>query len=706
MKLSIIVVTWNNENYIEQCLKSCISDTDLPYEVIVVHNASTDRTGSMIRRAIQGYEHLFKIIENEQNEGLGEARNIGMSHANGEYLTFLDGDDFYKRGSIAFILEKTQAVKTDVVLFDYEHFWPTGAYSKNRRASLLAPERDISDPQQRAKIIPSMGVAWNKAYRAAFIKKLGLKFTRRYYEDIDWHFSCIFNADSYYVTPQTCVVYRHRLGSITKSFSMKHFDIIDQYEDVLEMLNTDELKNNYGLPVYKYARGQILNVFNSRERLPRDAEARYLKEASVFLKKLSKHTGVTRPDRLVQISSLGIPVLNTAARRANRFVKNTKRNIAKFVRGKLVSYRNKFYKHILLKQKLDPKLAVFESYWGDKIDCNPAALASRLSQLPDWKVVWILKDPSKHQIPANTTAIKRGSFLYYRTIARAAFFVSNVNFASNVIKRDGAIFLQTFHGTPIKTMGLDLRQIKPKEMNWADFRKRSSRWDYGISSNPYSSEIWRQSHPFEYTIIETGYPRNDALFSNKNHASICQRIGIPSDKKVVLYAPTFRENQNRRFYSLDSKVIDFSEVKEALGDDWIVLFRMHHLVKTDSFTCDGIFDVSNFPNISELLQVTDLLISDYSSIIFDYACLQRPIILHTYDYEEYTSTRGVYFDIRQKAPGEVTNNFTELLSCLKMKSFESPENQEKLSHFRLEFCPWDDGDATNRVLRQVFGVKV
>ena len=295
-------------------------------------------------------------------------------------------------------------------------------------------------------------------------------------------------------------------------------------------------------------------------------------------------------------------------------------------------------------------------------------------------------------------------------MARAKYMISNVNFPDEWIKRPEQVHLQTFHGTPLKLMGLDLRETNPQEMNWNGYARRSKRWDFGISSNRYSTRIWRRNAPYNWKVLETGYPRNDIFFkyNDEDVARIRRAVGIPEGKKVALYAPTYRAPDKGKVKNVaDTQAFDAEQVQSALGDEYVLITRGHYFLKSAAAeSSDKIIDVSSYVNSNEICLIADLLISDYSSIMFDYACLRRPIILYTYDYTDYATQRGMYYDIKSAPPGLITGSFQMLLEGLKSRDFSSPENQERLRAFSDRFCSLEDGEATQRVIREVFGIEV
>lgn len=285
MKLSIIVVTWNNEDYIEQALRSCININYTNYEIIVVHNASTDQTLKHIKRAIKGYEHLFTVIENESNVDLGEGRNIGIHHARGEYLMFLDGDDWYSENAVESILTLLVTQNADLLIFDFLRYYSNDVLIANPRRKLLSDRLIVTD-NDRVELFKNFGVAWNKVYKKSFIHKNNLNFPTLYYEDILWNVQCIINAKSIYVTQAQLIYYRQREGSILRSSSMKHFDAIIQHNNIVSLIeNNSDLIKVYGQALRNYSRNQMFSTIDKRGRIPRGEEGLFLKLINKTLKK-------------------------------------------------------------------------------------------------------------------------------------------------------------------------------------------------------------------------------------------------------------------------------------------------------------------------------------------------------------------------------------------------------------------------------------
>ncbi|WP_374834241.1 bifunctional glycosyltransferase/CDP-glycerol:glycerophosphate glycerophosphotransferase [Paenochrobactrum pullorum] len=715
MKLSIIIVTWNNENYIEQALNSCINPDFSDYEIIVVHNASTDRTGELIRRTIRGNENLFKIIENEANVGLGEGRNIGMRHAKGEYFMFLDGDDWYSEQMLNTVFPIISSSKPELVIIDFLR------YHQDARLEANPQRKQLNDgwrnrTQERAQLLKNFGVAWNKVYKKSFIDHNKLTFPQLYYEDIVWNMQCILLASSVYVTQAQLVFYRQRPGSILRSTDMKHFDSITQHNGIISFLEDNpNLIEDYGIPLRNYSRHQMFATIHLGGRVPVGKEGKFLKLAYKTLKRYDKllaNNGVYAhaPNHKIRekVASLGIYPLYKALRLTERLKKKYftpyAERIHKYCSPKKHRFLEVLYTNVLVKFPVKKNRVLFDSFWGHKTDGNPLTLYKALQQYKQFDCAFMLRRDGVSSVK-NLNRVGRSSLKGYWYMATSQYLVTNSAFPDNFIKKSNMIMLQTQHGTPFKYMGLDQRKIQPKAMNWWRLTLNTRIWDFILSSNDHSSSVWRQAYPYNYKVLEVGYPSNDQFYHAKDNelSNLRKKFKIPDGKKIALYAPTFRTSRRNKEFYVD-EIFNPVKVVEALGDNFVLLLRGHYFTKSGTINNQNVIDVSTYPVTNDILTIADILITDYSSISVDYANTKKPIILYTYDYEEYKAERGLYVDIRELLPSTTANNFDELITILKEEKYNDHSSKIENQNFRSLFCKYEDGKSTQKVLKEVFSI--
>ncbi|PEE41050.1 CDP-glycerol glycerophosphotransferase family protein [Bacillus pseudomycoides] len=363
------------------------------------------------------------------------------------------------------------------------------------------------------------------------------------------------------------------------------------------------------------------------------------------------------------------------------------------------------------------KLILFESYSGKQYSCNPRAMYEYMLQNDmDFQMVWsVNKNYTAQFDKGNIPYVKRFSIRWFILLARAQYWVTNSRMPLWLPKPRHTIYIQTWHGTPLKKLAGDMKEVHmpgtTTEKYKDNFHREAQNWDYLLSPNIYSTEIFKRAFQFQKTVVEAGYPRNDFLYVNNNSKEIDtlkKQNGLPIDKKIILYAPTWRDDQfySKGRYKLDLQ-LDLNLLQKQLGSDYIILLRMHYLV-AEQFDLESykgfVYDFSKHVDINELYLLSDLLITDYSSVFFDYANLKRPIIFYTYDIDSYRDKlRGFYFDLETEAPGPVVINTEEVLEeILKFEMVGLGEFAEKYKIFYNKYCYLEDGFASKRVVEKIF----
>ncbi len=360
------------------------------------------------------------------------------------------------------------------------------------------------------------------------------------------------------------------------------------------------------------------------------------------------------------------------------------------------------------------KSVVFESFAGKQFSCNPRAIFEYMQDFnPEYKMYWSVdKKYMKNFEGRNLNIVPRFSIKWLFIMARAQYWVSNSRLPLWIPKPNHTTYLQTWHGTPLKKLAADMDEVHMPGTNTVkyknNFLKEASNWDYLISPNAYSTEIFQRAFAFNKTMIESGYPRNDVLHVDntaENMEALKQKFALPMDKKIILYAPTWRDNQfyGRGKYKFDLE-LDLNMLRDQLGDEYIVLLRMHYLVAEnfDLTPYTGFaFDFSNYEDIRELYLVSDILVTDYSSVFFDYANLRRPMIFFVYDIEDYRDNlRGFYFEFEKTAPGPLVKTTEEVIQSI--KEAEVNPISDKFNTFYDKFCYLEEGKSAERVVEEVF----
>lgn len=358
---------------------------------------------------------------------------------------------------------------------------------------------------------------------------------------------------------------------------------------------------------------------------------------------------------------------------------------------------------------------IFESFHGKQYSDNPRAIYEYIINNDlGYKVYWSVDRRYEHVFEGRGVLyLKRFSLKWFILMARAEYWVVNTRLPLWLPKPNHTKYVQTWHGTPLKRLAMDMEDVHMPNTNIEkykrNFLKESSKWDYLLSPNQYSTNIFKRAFGFHGEVVETGYPRNDFL-TNSNELNTINEIkskcGVPNDKKVILYAPTWRDNQ---YYSVGrykfKLELDLKQMEQELGDDYVIILRLHYLIAEQMDLSEYnqfIINLSNHEDIRELYLISDMLITDYSSVFFDYAILKRPIIFFTYDLEEYQDVlRGFYLDLEEDAPGPVVRTTEQVIQEIIELSHNPAKTDHYLSDFHHRFCYLEDGNASKRVIESV-----
>jgi CDP-glycerol glycerophosphotransferase len=353
-------------------------------------------------------------------------------------------------------------------------------------------------------------------------------------------------------------------------------------------------------------------------------------------------------------------------------------------------------------------LVVFDAYRGRQYSCNPRGIYEQLRrQAPGLECLWVTAD-GQFTVPGARTVLV-GSREHYAVLAQASVIVGNSAQGSWFSKRDDQTYVQCWHGTPLKKLGHDVLGMpyqRIRNTNWMEHDV--PQWDLLISQNPFSTPLFRRAFRYDGEVLESGYPRNDPLHRPCRDLArkVRARLGIPAGKRVVMYVPTWRDDLHsavgRRRFSLE---FDLDEARRSLGDDHVLLLRTHYLVTERSALSrhDGfVIDVSAYTDITELYLITDVLLTDYSSAMFDFAGTGKPMVFFTYDLERYRDhVRGFYFDFETEAPGPLLATSDEVISALRDIDQVARSHRDAYTAFVEKFCPYDDGHAAARVVERI-----
>ncbi|MFD7991838.1 bifunctional glycosyltransferase/CDP-glycerol:glycerophosphate glycerophosphotransferase [Streptomyces mexicanus] len=345
------------------------------------------------------------------------------------------------------------------------------------------------------------------------------------------------------------------------------------------------------------------------------------------------------------------------------------------------------------------------SYNGKQFSDSPRAMYEELVRRGlDLKHLWAVRD-GQVILPEGVERVRMWGREWYEALASSRYIVTNGHLPDWIERRPGQVIVQTWHGTMLKKIGHDIDTLHFDRRYQEKLALEAKQWSMVVSSNRFSTPILKRAFSYDGEILEAGYPRNDYLYSPERDAiaaRVKEKLGLPAGKKVVLYAPTWRDDQahSRGQFLFDLR-IDLEDAQRRLGEDHVLLIRRHsNVVDLVPGAGNGfVWDVSEYPDIADLYLAADMMITDYSSVMFDYAHLKRPMLFFTYDLEHYRDTlRGFYFDFEQDSPGPLIFTSKELVDAIRDIDQVSAEYKERFARFHHLFCDLDDGHASARVV--------
>lgn len=719
-QFSVIVPTRNVQAYIRTCLDSILAQTMDDFEVIVIDDASTDDTLQIARGFEQRDDRVEVIALDVQLDGPGLLRNRALERSSGAWIVFVDSDDWIEPEMLETLATTVDRDDADLVVYDYDRVYWWGKRQRNAAGYIIQDLADrVVTAADHTQLFDLMPVAWNKAYRREFIDHVGIDFPRGIYEDQPWSYGLLAHAHKISVLDAVLYHYRQRrTGNLLRTESSAHFDVLEQWDRTMaavasspdaDVLSTVVFDRMFDHALFVYGRGS--------GRLPRDERQRFFQAMSETYRRhvpseVHEHPKIS-PVRSWLVANNefwayeALKRTNLLQRQFRSQFRRRRRAIARWKSRRKRAAVLWTYRNVFCRLPIDENAAVYAAYWNKQYACNPRAIyEAALRVAPEVRGMWSVAPKSAPSFPADVPMLLTGTWRWCRAMATSKYFINNVNFPDEIVKRPGQIHLQTQHGTPLKRMGVDMMDfpVTAGNQSFRGLLRRSDRWDYCLSSNRFSTEVWPRAYPCQFEVLNSGYPRNDILVDAPE--GVAERVrseyAIDPGKKVILYAPTLRDYKKSFSFPFD-----VTRLEQALHGEYVVLVRVHYLIGSNRALREAtesgfLIDVSDYPGVEELYLASDILITDYSSVMFDFANLGRPIVIYADDWETYLLTRGTYFDLLAEPPGPVARNEDDLMRILQEKRYADEGSQRLLSDFRSRFCEFDDGRAAERVASFLF----
>lgn len=738
MKISVIIPFSHYPHYLKECLESLKTSAFQDFETLLVVDKEHDCIDDVIK------EYSFVRVIESQVHGCAACRNVGMQYAMGEYIYFLDADDYVLENTLGLLA--VHAHGEDIVYGAISNTWNNKANYLEKIASREIDPEDLEEKQRlheekvdayrlknpdesehrlqsvyyllRVKkgirSITALGIL----FKTTFIRQNGFTFDENYRYYSDMTFLCpVLDRLTSQVRVEDAIYVKRKHNDPINYPALSQEESDDRFEERCKAVETTRsLIDENGIVRY-YLDFKLIHFFtrSMSKRLRRSQDERWRNE---YFTMIIPYIEKCRPDVLDELSRNNAKMVRALLNHDLKGVQKQvrwvlgKKKFKKMLKNKNTAYKLAYF-HRYLKQPVKENVILFETFMAKNYSDSPKYIYEYIAQNhPEYECVWAINDGAK--IPYGAKTVKRFSFQYAYYLAVSKYLVFNVRPPLWYRKREEQVFLETWHGTPLKRLVFDQEEVTSASPKYKQqFYRQRKDWDFLVSANPFSTKTFRSCFLYEGEMLEYGYPRNDILYwPNKDEIAqqLKEKLGIPKDKKTILYAPTWRDDQHYGSGQYKFELaLDLQLMKERLQDDYVVLLRTHHYI-SDHIDVSGLGDfvinLSSYDDISEIYLISDICITDYSSVFFDYANLKRPILFYTYDFDKYKNQlRGFYIDMNMEVPGPLLYTSEQVVQAIEDIDEITEEYKERYDQFYDRFCCYDDGHASEHVAEAMLAKK-
>jgi len=739
--VSVVVPVYNTEEYLHTCIESVLLQGDVTVEMICVNDESPDDSLTMLKEFSERYEG-FKYI-NQANTGGATAINNGVAIAQGDYVMILDSDDMLPEETLTTMVSMARKNSSDVVLGKAIRFGD--GLGEETVYDTVWIYHDIDKfPENEYSYLYRNGFYNGMLFNRAFLEQHNIRFVDGLlYADRPYMYLCYYHAKNISVLNRTTHYWRRRGESNNLSITDRKNDMktLSDRVESMEIIRSELLElegsrakkhliyaeHNIGIrPLWHLKHLKLRNILQFYKitqkyysNVSDESYADYGAHQRLIVRSLNEGWLL----RYLLIASAY--TLSAKIKHNMKKLINALRKIKVFISKKtehpnLLPYRLFYkktffrypYKNLykkLYKQYKSKNMIIFESNFGKIYGGMPKYLYKEIVKTrPTYICIWVYQGRKfDHPDLVNVTQVKRGSLEFYLYLAISGMWINNINFPI-FNKRKDVVYLQTWHGTPIKKLGWDINVSGPESTARMRQYYESRNWNYMLAQNDYAAEIFKRAFKVDDVLVE-GYPQNDIFYAdNRQQISndVRESLGIDSDKYIIMYAPTWRDtNQVGNWKFKSENAINLEKIISSLPGNVVLLIREHHLVAPEKMSGslkDRVIDVSLWHDVQELMLISDVLITDYSSIWFDFLNTRRPIIFYLYDHDAYiTKIRGLYIDVKNTLPGPIVETQPELIKVINELIEEPDSHAANLLEAQQKYCASDDGQSASRIVDKI-----
>ncbi len=713
-KVSVIVPVYNVEKYLKRCLNSLINQTLTEIEIVIVNDGSKDNSQKIINEYKEKYPEIIKAFETE-NGGAAKARNYALKHITGEYVGFVDSDDYISEDMYEKLYNKAVKENADIVCCNYYRVQEEiEKFSAKRFGNQKINKDDIFDKNiyEEKLLFDEVPYLWNKIFKADIIKNNNIEFDNelRIYEDLLFTYKAFANANKISRIEDCMYFYIvSREGSLTQYLTEKRFDIFKVTDKLInyytEIGKYEELKEAILYVILKHIYVILEKKTYQREK---KIKLEYINKAFEFLNekfpnwKNNMYFNLQSKSKIYTSKlywKLCTVIENNVIDRKNNFNKKVNK-LFKFVFTKKlgVTYKKHYQKPI------KPQNIFIYPQQGNNLNGNMFYITKELATnnvYNNYKIYIGCNESSKtkfnkllknYNILNKVNLINNKTSKFAKTLARSKYLFTDTSMPTYFIKRKEQVYLNTWHGTPLKTLG---KSTENDFFDIANVQKNFVEADYLLYPSEYMKDIMIEDYMLKgianNKIMLCGYPRNEVFLRNNTENKT-------KDKILIAYMPTWRGTVRSIDIEKQIKIAEkhIKEISQKLTENQILYINMHPYIG-NMINIEPYSNVKFFPkNIEtyDFLSKCDILITDYSSVFFDFAVTNKKVILFAYDEEEYFENRGVYMPFTD-LPFPKVKNVEELIN-----EINSNEGYN-ISEFLNKFCSYDRKDISKLICEKI-----
>ena len=716
-KVSIIMPIYNVEEYLDRSIGSLLNQTLKDIEIILIDDGSTDKSLEIVKHYAESNSDRIKYISVE-NGGAAKARNLGLSIAEGEYIGFVDSDDFVDATMFEKMYNLAKSDDAEIVTCGYNRIDYNDIQQRDIKSIACFGKNVFQAPELISNNVPYI---WNKIFKHSLITETGIHFEEnlRIFEDLVFTYKLFLNANriSRVCEPLYNYIFS-RTNSLTYTFSEKRFDIFPAFDSLIGYYRQkgylyhfeEELLFELMNHIYvvcgnevQYRKMGLKYRFINEAFAYLDKQFPFWKGYTMYYRKYKKNKFLYSKKMYWRFYSL-IP----------RPVRVFKKNISGF-RRKLSWFNRRgrdfyiAYQH----QKVENKRILINSQHGANLSGNMFYILKEVCTNPaysDYDIgVTYGNEKNKKQFISmmeeynfshnKIIYLKNNSKEYAHFLATAGYLFNDTSFPVYFIKRKEQVYLNTWHGTPLKTLG---RSTANDYFDIANLQKNFLMADYLLYPSEYMKDYMLKDYMLsplaKNKLLMCGYPRNEIFFDKNRENALRERFNL-ENKQVIAYMPTWRGNvRDVRTGQSNEISLYLDELDQKLRDDQILYVNLHPYM-AKSIKYDYYKHIYEFPaelETYDFLNCCDVLITDYSSVFFDFAVSKKKIVLFAYDEEKYFKDRGVYMPFSQ-LPFPKVRTIDELLSELD-KDYILDEG---ISKFLDTYCFYEDAEISKKICNTV-----